>query len=228
MKNIALFLISAVAIAGCSKFDNYEAPNGGISGRVVDEQTGELIPLPVQGSTGVMINLFEQNTNATQSIDFYAKYDGTFENSRIFNNDYRVVVKGPFVEPCEQTVTVNGQTSVEMRATPYARIEASASASGGSVSIQYSVARTSDSYTTSDVYGYWNFAPGVDDGSANYAGKITVKETSGTITFDLANDNNYKNNLQKIRANGNKIYLRVGARTQGVVNYSTIQTVVVN
>jgi len=40
--------------------DNYESPNGGIKGQILDAETNEPIPLPVQGSTGVIINMFEQ------------------------------------------------------------------------------------------------------------------------------------------------------------------------
>ena len=54
------------------------------------------------------------------------------------------------------------------------------------------------------------------------AGKQTVKEQEGTIVFDLENDKTYQDNLYKIQANGNKIYVRVGAKTEGAVNYSTI------
>ena len=43
--------------------------------------------------------------------------------------------------------------------------------------------------------------------------KRTVKEQEGTIVFDLENDKTYQDNLYKIQANGNKIYVRVGANT---------------
>ena len=88
--------------------------------------------------------------------------------------------------------------------------------------ITYKVIPTSSNYDVSEVYGYWNFAPGVDNGSANQAGKQTVNEKEGTIVFDLENDKNYKDNLYKIQGNGNKIYVRIGAKTEGVINYSTI------
>lgn len=219
-------IIGAFCLAGCSDdLDNYDAPNGGINGRILDAGTGELIPLPVEGSTGVIINMQELNTDATKTIDFYAKSDGTFANAMMFNCDYKIVVNGPFTGTCEGNVTVKGQTSIDLNATPYARITASASVSGTSVSIQYSVAKTSESYTVSEVYGYWNFAPGVDDGSANYAGKTTVSGTSGTITFDLGSNSTYTGNLHKIKANGNKIYLRVGAKTEGKINYSPVVVV---
>lgn len=210
-------------LAGCIQgLDNYDAPNGGIKGLILDEETNNPIPLPVQGSTGVIVKLYEQNTNAKQSVDFYAKYDGSYENSKIFNNEYKIVVNGPFVEPCEGTIKVNGATTLDLRATPFSRIEASANYAEGVVVIQYEVKPTDNSFTVDNVFGYWNFAPGVDDGAANYAKKITTKDMQGQITFDVKNDNIFKNNEHKIKSNGNKIYVRIGAAIQGKINYSTI------
>jgi len=224
---ISILFLSFYLVSCVNEIDNYDAPNGGIKGTILDTETNEPIPLSVQGSTGTIINLFELNTDATQSVDFYAKYDGTYENAQIFNCEYKVVVNGPFVSPCEGTVNVKGQTVFDLKATPYARIKASANVSDEVITIQYEVKPTNSSFSVSEVYGYWNFAPGVDDGSANYAGKKTVSEMSGTITFDLKNDQVYKDNKHKIQSNGNKIYLRVGAKTEGKINYSTIVVVTV-
>ena len=69
MKRISLFLslLCVLFLAGCQNdLDNYDAPNGGIKGRILDAQTNEPIPLPIQGSTGVIINMYEQNTGATK------------------------------------------------------------------------------------------------------------------------------------------------------------------
>ncbi|MDR0698513.1 MAG: DUF3823 domain-containing protein [Tannerella sp.] len=231
MKKINLYLTSMAImflLTGClNELDNYDAPDGGITGKILDAETNEPVPLPVQGSTGTIINLYELNTDATKSVDFYAKYDGTYENTQVFNGDYEIVVNGPFVSPCKGNVTVKGQTSYDLKALPYARINASATVSGGVVTVQYAVNTTSSSFKVSDVYGYWNFAPGVDDGVANYAEKITVTETSGEIKFDLNNNQTYKNNHYKIQANGNRIYVRIGAKVDGNVNYSVILTVTV-
>lgn len=216
-------VICSFCLTSClSDLDNYESPNGGIKGQILDAETNEPIPLPVQGSTGIIINMFEQNTDATQSVDFYAQMDGSYENSKLFNCDYKIVVNGPFVSLCEEFVTVKGQTTLDLKATPFARISASAQVAGKKVTVTYRVIPTSSNYDVSEVYGYWNFAPGVDNGSANQAGKQTVNEKEGTIVFDLENDKNYKDNLYKIQGNGNKIYVRIGAKTEGVINYSTI------
>jgi hypothetical protein len=230
MKKISLLFmaICSFCFTSClNDLDNYESPNGGIQGKILDSKTNEPIPLPVQGSTGVIINMYEQNTNATQSVDFYAQMDGSFENSKLFNCDYKIVVNGPFVSVCEDFVTVKGQTTFDIVATPYARISINTQVSGKKVTATYKVTPTDPSFNVSDVYGYWNFAPGVDDSNANYAGKQTVKETEGTITFDLENDATYQSNLYKIQANGNKIYFRIGAKTEGKINYSTISEVIV-
>ena len=86
--------VCSLCFTSClSDMDNYESPNGGIKGQILDAETNEPIPLPVQGSTGVIINMFEQNTDATQSVDFYAKMDGSYENAKLFNCDYKIVVR---------------------------------------------------------------------------------------------------------------------------------------
>jgi hypothetical protein len=227
MKKI-IFLSLALALlnAGCQNdLDNYNAPNGSIKGTILDADTNEPIPLPVQGSTGVIVSMYEQNTTATQSVDFYAKYDGSYENSRVFNCQYKIVANGPFVAPCEANVEVNGPTTFDLKATPCARIAASATQSGGSVTVQYSAIPANPSLKVAEVYAYWNFAPGVDDGAANYAGKKTLTDATGSVTFDLANDAAFKANLYKIQANGNKIYIRIGAKTNGKINYSQTQVV---
>lgn len=221
-------IVCSLCFTSClSDLDNYDSPDGGIKGRILDAETNEPIPLPVQGSTGVIINMFEQNTDATQSVDFYAKMDGSYEHTKLFNCDYKIVVNGPFVSPCEEFITVNGQTSFDLKATPYARINASVAVTGKKVSITYKVIPADSKYNVSEVYGYWNFAPGVDNGNANQAGKQTVTTPEGTIVFDLENDATYKDNLYKIQGNGNRIYVRIGAKTEGVINYSSIIETVV-
>ncbi|MEL7588839.1 MAG: DUF3823 domain-containing protein [Prolixibacteraceae bacterium] len=222
LKKSALLAVAGLALtlAGCNELDNYDAPSGGIHGSILDAATNEQVPLPVQGSSGVIINMFEQSSSATKSIDFYAKENGTYENSQVFNGDYKVVVNGPFVQVAENTVTIKGRTELNFTVVPYSRIKATASASGKSITITYNVTATSPDFTISEVYGYWNFAPGIDNSGNNYAEKVTSKFTSGTWVFDLENSSVFKSNLYKIAGNGNKVYFRIGAKTNGIINYS--------
>lgn len=229
MKNIKLWTIACVTLLmgnSCvNELDNYDAPSGGVYGTFVDTETNQPVPLPVQGATGVIIKLMEENTGATQSVDFYAKHDGTFENSKVFNGSYTITASGAFTNTAEVRTTIKGQTEVNIPVTPFSRIDASASVSGKTVSVQYKATPSNSSYTISEVYGYWNFAPGVDDGGANQAGKVVMTDTEGSFTFDLNNDANYLNNVHKIQSNGNKVYLRVGAKTNSAINYSQVITV---
>jgi hypothetical protein len=215
-----LFALLTLALSGCKDLDNYDAPAGGLHGTIMDASTNEPIPLPVQGSSGVIINLFEQNTSATKSIDFYAKDNGTYENSQVFNGEYRVVVNGPFVQVAENTVVVKGQTELNFTAVPYSRIEATAVAAGKSVTVTYKVTPSSPEFKTTEVYGYWNFAPGIDNSGSNYAEKLTSANVTGTMVFNMENSSVFKSNLYKITNNGNKVYFRIGAKTNGIVNYS--------
>ena len=187
MKKINLWLfLSILLFTSClNELDNYDSPNGGIKGQILDIETGEPIPLPVQGSTGVIVNMFEQNTTATKTVDFYAKMDGSFEQSKLFNCDYKILIKGPFISQCEEFVTVKGQTSLNLRALPYSRISATASATDKIVTIKYKVSSTLPENSVSEVYAYWNFAPGVDNGSAKQAGKQMLDLTDGIAVFDL-------------------------------------------
>lgn len=214
---LALFVF---ALSGCKELDNYDAPDGGIYGSIMDASTNEPIPLPVQGSSGVIINLVEQNMKATKSIDFYAKENGTYENSQVFNGEYKVVVNGPFVQVAENTVVVKGQTQLDFKAVPYARIGATAVASGKTVTVSYTVTPSSPEFRTTEVYGYWNFAPGIDNSGSNYAEKLTSTNANGTMVFTLETSSVFKSNLYKIANNGNKVYFRIGAKTNGVINYS--------
>ncbi|MCC8155073.1 MAG: DUF3823 domain-containing protein [Tannerellaceae bacterium] len=223
---IAFTLATAFLITSCENdMDNYDAPNGGISGTIYDSLTKEPIPLPVQGSSGVMINLYEQDTNATKSVDFRAKQDGAFENSQVFNCKYRIVVNGPFVDDCEGYVTVNGQTQFDLEATPYSRIDIQATVDADNkVNITYTATPSSTAYTIGEVSVLWNFAPGIDVNNNNYAGIASTQQTSGSYTFDLKNDDVFNTNHYKIVGNENKIYVRVAANVNGIINYSKVVT----
>jgi hypothetical protein len=217
---VKIFTLLILVLTSCDNEDNYPAPNGGIYGTIYDAETNEPVPLPVQGPSGVIINLFEQNTSATKSIDFYAKHDGTYKNSQVFNGEYKVVVNGPFVQIPEKTVFIKGQTEANFTVIPYSRIDASAVVSGQVVTVTYKVSPSNPDFNVGEVYGYWNFAPGIDNSTNNYAGKIIVKNTAGTIVFDLENDEMFRSNFYKIKNNGNRLYFRIGAKSQGVINYS--------
>ncbi len=231
LKKISVLIIFSLLANSCkNEIDNYPAPNGGIIGTIYDMDTNQPIPLPVQGGSGTMVSLFEQNTNATASIDFRANQDGTFVNSKVFNGYYRVYVNGPFVGVCEGFITINGQTQFDLRAIPFSRISAEATISeDNKINVSYQVEKADPSFTLTEIDVMWNFAPGVDINSSNYAA-INVKDNqpNGTHVFDLLASKIFAENHYKIQANKNKVYIRVAAKVNNVINYSKVLELIVH
>ncbi len=110
-----------VALSGCGDLDNYDAPNGGIHGRIIDAQTGELVQQPVNASTGLRVRLVQQNwTMEAEPQLFYAKDDGTFTNTKLFNDEYSLQLEQTNFFPVEERmIKIKGQTDVTIEVTPY-------------------------------------------------------------------------------------------------------------
>ena len=85
-------------------------------------------------------------------------------------------------------------------------------------------------YKLTEVYAYWDYQKLVDDVSSHYSRKLTESTGSenGTFTFNLSTDNTYQTNKYKIQVNGNRVYFRIGAKTNGYVNYSEVMEVTIN
>ena len=210
--NIGLTALFACFVAACENdIDNYDAPNGGVSGTIYDKETNEPVPMPVPGSSGVMMSLYEQNTGATASVDFRARQDGTFEHTKVFNGSYRIQAKdGPFVGVCEGYVTVNGQTQVDLYTIPFSRI-----------SLDVAVSADNKLTLTYDV------------NNANHATLSSLgTKASGTHVIDLMSDTEFIENHYKIVSNKNRVYVRVAAtvtaESKSYVNYSRVVEVIVN
>jgi hypothetical protein len=238
MKKIinAIFLLSCIFCLSCeNNIDNYSAPDGGVYGALYDKQTLDTIPMPVSGNSGVMIRLYEQNTDATEPVDFYANEDGTFKNSKVFNGDYLIkVVNGPFAGICEDYITIKGQTNAKLYTIPFSRVNLHATVSDDNkISVDYDAVPSNDTYSISNVQFIWNFAPGVDVNNANYAGiKSIGSSEKGTYTYNLMDDAEFVENYYKILSDSNKVYIRMAATVtvDGVsyVNYSKVAEVKVH
>lgn len=222
-------------LTACEENDNYDAPDGGIYGCICDKLTGEPIPMPVEGNSGVMVSMYELNSGATKSIDFRARQDGSFVNDMIFNGEYRVrIVNGPFVGIVEDYVNISGRTEFNVYATPFGRIDFTPEITdNNTVNVTYTAEAVNDVYKVSEVYLMWNYSSVVDVNNAYHAGMTAIDGAgNGTASYDLLNDKEFVENFYKIVSNGRKVYLRMGiAVTYGdktYVNYSQVKTITVN
>jgi hypothetical protein len=111
---IILLFVTGMFFTSC-EIDNRDEPNGGIYGTIVDNIKNE--PLQSEQPNGFQVILEEKDMPTT--IRFWGKPNGTFENTWIFPNEYKVKVEGAFfpVEPV--AVTLGTRTEVNFTVTPF-------------------------------------------------------------------------------------------------------------
>lgn len=108
-----------LSVGGC-ELDNYQAPNAGIKGKIIDSYTGK--PLTTVEPHGFKIRLIELNKKYPdpKPIDFWGKANGTFMNTKLFADKYKVFpILGAFFDPEPKIVEVHGMTTVNFTVTPY-------------------------------------------------------------------------------------------------------------
>lgn len=116
-----LLVACLCSAAACSKTDNFPGPDSGFQGRLIDKTTGQNF---VTETGSVQIRLEElswSSTPAPQTIP--SKYDGTFQDTKLFSGHYRVTpVSGSFwpVDPIE--LDIKGNTTHDFELTPYLRV----------------------------------------------------------------------------------------------------------
>lgn len=131
MKTIQSILLLSYALllfAGCAK-DNYAAPDAGINGTLTDAQTGGSLQLSETGlnsSVRMIVNDPAKYPSPSPLPDLVVKSDGTYSNSRIFAENYKVfplAQSGPWQYMGDSTrVSIgNGQNNptVNFKVAPY-------------------------------------------------------------------------------------------------------------
>jgi hypothetical protein len=141
---ITLMLLAVTALAvSCKNIDNYVAPgDSGVFGSITDIATNQ--PIQTEQPNGFRIRLLELSYATPQSLDFWGKSDGTFQNTKLFAGQYSVQpIEAPFIIPEPMEVDVNGQTRVDFKVEPFLRItEPVVTAASGKVTVRYQLSRT--------------------------------------------------------------------------------------
>jgi len=113
--NIILAGIVILASSACTKTDNYGGPNASFQGNIVASTGGNL--LTSSGST--QIKLQEIGWTTPQTIP--SKFDGTFEDTKLFKANYKVIPTGGAFWPVYDTLTIkiDQGTKHDFVVTPY-------------------------------------------------------------------------------------------------------------
>lgn len=120
--NLSIAIIIILLIANACKLDNYEAPNATFYGSIIDKETNELVEQDIINGTKIII--IESGFEIPQEQSLVVKNDGTYRNTMIFANKYKVQPKrGNFVDIDAQEVEIKGETKLDFIVTPYIRIK---------------------------------------------------------------------------------------------------------
>lgn len=120
--NLSIAIIIILLIANACKLDNYEAPNATFYGSIIDKETNELVEQDIINGTKIII--IESGFEIPQEQSLVVKNDGTYRNTMIFANQYKVQPKrGNFVDIDAQEVEIKGETKLDFIVTPYIRIK---------------------------------------------------------------------------------------------------------
>jgi hypothetical protein len=224
---LSILCIAIVAVlASCTEIDNYDAPDGTLSGSVIDKITGK--PIITEQPQGFRIKYDEISwSDAPISQYFWGKADGTFNNSKLFAGKYAITpVEGAFVTPDTKTVdiTSGGVTTVDFTVTPYISFNGvSIVKSGANVVATFTLIKNVPTSSPKDYRVFvTDKTPFV--GNVVFESALSSKETSLADTdFGVAK----VVVLDKLNA-GKKYFIRIGARCvnpAGRYNFSEIVAV---
>lgn len=218
MKNLYLIFI-LVSIMGCYKVDNYDAPSAALTGKVVDNETNEMIE---NGgvNNGTKIQIFEGNS--IQPILTNSFPDGHFVNAALFPGNYKLFAVGAFkLVGDTMNITISQNTTVDIKVVPNLRLKATLQESTGTtatVNVEYNKVASDQIlnqlavvWSTIDNPNIFTFFGGGQK-SVNVASQnLTTGELSFTITG---------------LTGGTKYYIRAAGTTNNSGNYYNYSTTI--
>jgi hypothetical protein len=118
MKKIISKILAGVVImaaAACTKIDNYDGPNASLQGNLLSSEGGNL------QTSGGSTQIWMQQVGWTSPQTIPSKFDGTYQDSKLFKGSYRIVPSGGAFWPLTDTATVNISqgTKHDFTVTPY-------------------------------------------------------------------------------------------------------------
>ena len=113
--SIILLGVAILATSACTKIDNYPGPDASFQGNLISSEGGNLETS--SGSTQIWMQQIGWTTPQT----IPSKFDGTFEDTKLFKGGYKVIPEGGAFWPIYDTITVNiaQGTKHDFTVTPY-------------------------------------------------------------------------------------------------------------
>ncbi len=246
-----IFGLSALLLSSCNYFeyDNYEAPNSGLEGTVVDRKTNE--SLQAEAANSYKVEYYELSWEEaghanTQSRFFWGKADGTFLNTKIFAGNIGLLERRRILRSRtgSRVLKENRLTRLDYSVIPYARVNIDEITLTGSkqnnLEIKYTIEDTEKEvntegldeglYTLSEAQVFISSKSpnvGVNNSETKYTIRAKKEFERGDyepgVPFQVVEKN--VRNLDP-----GKYWVRIGVRTanpQKRYNFSTIKEIVV-
>ena len=141
LKFILLSIFVSTFFLSC-ELDNLPGPDAGLFGSVIDADTGALVEQDI--IRGGELQLWEQGYENVTPQTMNYKVDGTFKDSKLFANTYKVIPLRTNFQPIDTIlVDIKGQTQLDLSGIPYIRIlNPSITKSGNIVTATFSLEQT--------------------------------------------------------------------------------------
>lgn len=211
IRNIITILFVIVVLNSCGEIDNYDFPDGGIYGTIIDITTDEGIQS--EAPNGFNIKMFEKGGMMNTPITFSGKSDGSFENALVFQNEYKVLpVEGPFFNIADTTVIyVGSHTEVNFEVIPFLTITGvTVTPEAGKVVVRYGISRPQAGGKINFRKTFVSKIPTVNNSYNNF-----VKSTSTASTPDATLlSTTFTDEITGLTS-GTKYWVRVGAVADG-------------
>lgn len=227
-KNIICIFAIVVGLVSCGKIDNYKAPDGGIYGKLIDSITND--GLQNDQPNGFAIKLFEKGGLNASPVRFTGKFDGTYENSFVFQNEYMVLpTEGAFFTiDTARGIKIGPRTELNFNVMPFLAVtNVKVTPSVGKITAEYKIARSRIGDKIVERKTLVSKIPTVNNVVFDYDFKDNNLSATPDNTI-LAN--NFTDVVSGLTS-GTTYYVRIAVRTNNPLkkyNYSKVFTVTVN
>ena len=224
---LLLLLVIPFLFTSCFDVDNYDAPNAGIYGTLIDTELNT--PVYTEQPDGCRIELLDLSYENPTPLRFWAKADGTFRNVALFGGEYKVTpTEGPFFPVETETVKLNGVTQHDFKVVPYLQLEIvdilKGSEGSAEVSVKYKVKRstppagiTLEQKTIAEVWILCNTAPVVSYSNSGYKENISYKKEFSRTSDTNIEKTVYEDKIPNL-VTGQKYYMRLSGRSTTASN----------